>query len=101
LTLDSEPRLNSRRAAVNHFDGYLLLELGVRTFGQEYLSHPADTQGVQYAILSYAPFRHAKSMHPDAGEPQTSPSPRTHRQQVRRLKSRQRVIAKSGKTVIL
>jgi hypothetical protein len=57
---------------VHHFNGHLLLEFGIRSLGKENLSHAADTQGAQYAIVSYAVSRHFQSMHPGAGEPQTS-----------------------------
>jgi hypothetical protein len=52
LTLDFQPRLDSARdrAAVNHLDRHLMLELGIRTFGEEHFSHTADTQGAQYAV---------------------------------------------------
>src|SRR5271156_4374568 len=73
LALNFEPRVDSAggRAAVHHFDGYLLLEFGIRPLGKENLSHTADTQGAQYAIVSYAVSRHFGSMHLGAGEPQT------------------------------
>ena len=73
LTLDFQTRLNSsrQRAAVNHLDGHLLFELGVGSLGKVNLPHPADTQGVQYAIVPYAISHHFGSMHPGAAGPQT------------------------------
>ena len=66
LTLDLEPRLNSagERAAEYHFDGYLLLELGVRTFGKVNLSHAAHTQGAQHSIRPYAVSFHGSKHAP-------------------------------------
>jgi hypothetical protein len=74
LALNFEPRVDPAggRAAVHHFNGYLLLEFGIRALGKENLAHTADTQGAQYAIVSYAVSHHFRSMHPGAGEPQTS-----------------------------
>jgi hypothetical protein len=69
LTLDFEPRLviAGNRPAVDHLDGHLLFELGIRPLGKENLPHAADTQGAQYAILSYAVAHHGASMHREAG----------------------------------
>jgi hypothetical protein len=72
LTFDFQSRLNTGGPAINHFDGHLLFELGVRPLGKENLPHAADTQGAQYAIRPDAVSFHAQSMHLDAGEPQSS-----------------------------
>ena len=73
LALDFESRLHTvpRRAAVNHLDGYLLFELGIGALREENLSHTADAQGAQYAIVSYAVSDHYWSMHPRTDELQT------------------------------
>src|SRR3982074_3413719 len=67
LTLDFESGLNALRAPVNHFDGYLLLEFGVRPLGEENLPHPADTQGAQYAIWPYSVSFHRRKHAPPCG----------------------------------
>src|SRR5580700_1385783 len=66
LTLDLEPRLDSagERAAEYHFDGYLLLELGVRTFGKVNFPHAAHTQGAQHSIRPYAVSFHCSKHAP-------------------------------------
>jgi hypothetical protein len=74
LPLDSEPRLNGagHRAAKDYFDGHLLFEFSVGSFGKEYLPHAADTQSAQHTIRPYAVSFHHQSMRPGAGEPQTA-----------------------------
>ena len=66
LTLDLEPRLNSagERAAEYHFDGYLLLELGVRAFRKVNFPHAAHTQGAQHSIRPYAVSFHCSKHAP-------------------------------------
>ncbi len=61
LAFDLEPRLDAprKRAAENHLDGHLLLELGIGALGQENLAHPAHAQRAQYAIGSDAISFHA------------------------------------------
>jgi hypothetical protein len=39
---------------MHYFDGDLLLKFCICPFGKVNLSHTADTQGTQYAILPYA-----------------------------------------------
>jgi hypothetical protein len=52
---------------VYHFDGHLLLELGVCPLGKENFAHTADTQGAQYAILSDAITYHYSKHAPRRG----------------------------------
>src|SRR5579863_1765788 len=77
LTLDFESGLHSlpRRAAVNHLDSYLLLELGISALGEQNLSHTADAQGAQYAIVPYTVSDHYRSMHPRTDQLQTPRGP--------------------------
>jgi hypothetical protein len=69
LALDLKARVDraAGRAAAHHFDGHLLFEFGIRTLGKENLSHAADTQGAQYAILSDAITYHYSKHAPRRG----------------------------------
>ena len=67
LTLDFEPRLDSAQTGMDHFDGHLLLELRVRTFGKKNFTHPAHAQGAQYAIWPNAVSLHHSEHAPRCG----------------------------------
>jgi hypothetical protein len=61
LTLHAEPRLDAarKRPAVHHFDGHLLLEFRVGSFGEVNLAHAAYPQAAQHAIRSDAVADHS------------------------------------------
>ena len=69
LPLDFDPRMDSagERAAEDHFDGDLLLELRIGTFGKVNLAHAADTQGAQHAIRSDSVAFHGSKHAPRRG----------------------------------
>ena len=76
LPLDLEARLHgaAEGAALHHFDGDLLLELGIRALGEEDLAHAADTQRAEYAVGSDTLSFHSESMLPRPGRRQTGAS---------------------------
>jgi hypothetical protein len=70
LPLDPEAGLSAPHhgAAVHHFDGDFLFELGVGAFGEENLAHTADTQGLQNSVWPYPVTYHDRQHAPPAGE---------------------------------
>ena len=66
LPLDLKARMHCHRerAAMHHFDGDLLLKLGIGALGQVNLAHPARTQGAQHPVRSYAISDHFREHAP-------------------------------------
>jgi hypothetical protein len=60
-----------QRSAMDHLDGNLLFELGIRSLGEVHLPHPADTQGAQHTVRPNAISHHFWSMLPRVGSLQT------------------------------
>ena len=57
---------------MHDFDGHLLFELRISSFGEVYLAHAARTQSAQDSIRSYAVSHHFQSMRPDIGDLQSA-----------------------------
>jgi hypothetical protein len=57
---------------MHHFDGDLLLELGISPLGKVNLAHPARTQGPQHPVGPYSISHHFWSMHPNQAGLQTA-----------------------------
>ena len=69
LAFDLEAGLNAtpQRAAMHHFDGHFLLEVGGRSLREVHVAHAADTQGVQNPVRSDAVSYHGREHAPRIG----------------------------------